>query len=120
MKILTFIDELRETDEYIRHIYTQGSCYKFHVLLSKLYPGARPYINERKNHIITKYKGKYYDIDGLVTNQDGYTRITTEENTMVKNWSFYKNNLLLLTECPNCDEPLVYIEHTKWSFNEKN
>jgi hypothetical protein len=27
---------------------------------------------------------------------------------MVKNWSFHKNNLILITDCPNCDEPLTF------------
>jgi hypothetical protein len=41
-------------------------------------------------------------------NLDGYTLLTIEEKLMVFNWSFHKNNLLLLTECPNCDEPITY------------
>ncbi len=50
MDIETFIDELRNTDLYIRHIYTEGGCYKFHILLSKLFRGSKPYISQRKNH----------------------------------------------------------------------
>lgn len=108
MKLIDFIDELRNTDPYIHHIYTQGGCYKFHVLLSKMYKGCIPYISPHKNHIITRYKNKYYDIYGEVTNVDGYTLLTIEEKLMVENWSFHKNNLLLLTDCPNCDEPITY------------
>jgi hypothetical protein len=113
MDILKLIDELRETDLYIRYIYTEGGCYRFHILLSKLFPGCKPYINEKKNHIITRYKNKYYDIDGVVTNQDGYVKLTKEDEDMVKRWSFHKNNLLMLTECPNCDEPIIYETNEK-------
>jgi hypothetical protein len=33
-----------------------------------------------------------------------------EEKLIVERWSFHKNNLLQLTECPVCDEPIVYEE----------
>jgi len=110
MKLETFIEELRNTDLYIQHIYTQGGCYKFHMLLSKMYKNCIPYISQHKNHIITKYKKKYYDINGEVDNLDGYTLLTIEEKLIVERWSFHKNNLLQLTECPVCDEPIVYEE----------
>ena len=108
MNIETFIDELRNTDLYIHHIYSEGGCYRFHVLLSKMFKNCTPYINGKKNHIITRYRNKYYDIYGEVTNLDGYTRLTIEEKLMVESWSFHKNNLLLLNECPHCEEPLIY------------
>lgn len=108
MKILDFINELRETDGYISHIYLKGGCYKFHLLLKKMYPSSTPYISDHKNHIVTKYCGKFYDIAGIVDNVDGYTKLTPEETKIVEKWSFRKHNLLMLTECPNCDEPIVF------------
>lgn len=110
MNIETFIDELRNTDLYIRHIYTEGGCYKFHILLSKLFRGSKPYISQRKNHIITKYRNNYYDIYGKIDNVDGYTKLKEEEKHMVEQWSFHKNNLLQLNECPHCEEPITYSE----------
>jgi len=110
MKISTFIEELRNTDLYIQHIYSQGGCYKFHMLLSKMYKNCTPYISQHKNHIITRYKNKYYDIYGEVDNLDGYTLLTIEEKLMVERWSFHKNNLLRLTECSYCNEPITYNE----------
>lgn len=107
MNIDQFIKELRNSDEYISHIYTRGGCYKFHLLLSKMYKNTIPYISCTKNHIITKYRGKYYDINGE-RNNIGYTQLTDEEIPMVMKWSFRKNNLLKLDECPNCEEPLTY------------
>lgn len=108
VKINEFIDELRSTDGYIHHIYTRGGCYKLHLLLSKMYKGCTPYISINNDHIITRYKGKYYDIYGEVDCLDGYRKLKDEQIPMVSEWSFYKNNLLLIEECPNCDEPLVY------------
>jgi hypothetical protein len=77
-----------------------------------MYKNCTPYISPHKNHIITRYKNKYYDIYGEVDNVDGYTLLTIEEKLMVESWSFHKNNLLLLAECPFCEEPITY-GHTK-------
>ncbi len=107
MNILTFIDELRSTDRYIHHIYTKGGCYRFHILLSKMYKGCTPYISENMDHIITRYKGKFYDINGEVTCLDGYGKLREEEIRMVEGWSFYHHNFLVLNECPHCDEPII-------------
>ena len=108
MDINDFINELNHTDEYIHHIYSKGGCYKFHILLSKMYKNCTPYISPELNHIITRYKGKYYDIYGEVDNQDGFRKLLDKEIPMVNKWSFRKHNLLKLSECPNCDEPLIY------------
>lgn len=107
MKIDQFIKELRDSDGYIQHIYTKGSCYRFHILLSKMYKGCVPYISGMKNHIITKYRGKYYDINGERSCFPGYTPLTEKELSFVMNWSFHKHNLLVLKDCPHCDEPIL-------------
>ena len=107
IKILDFINNLRVTDRYIKYIYLNGGCYQFHLLLKKIYPSAVAYISDHKNHIVTKYRGKFYDIMGIVDNVDGYTKLTEEEKRIVENWSFHKYNLLKLTECPSCDEPIT-------------
>ena len=106
MNIQSFIEELNHTDEYIHHIYSKGGCYKFHILLSKMYKGCVPYTND--NHIITRYKGKFYDIYGEVDNQDGFRKLLDKEIPTVSKWSFHRNNMLKLKECPHCEEPLVY------------
>jgi len=105
MNILTFIQELNQTDMYIHHIYSKGGCYKLHILLSKMYKNTIPYTNG--NHIITKYKGKFYDIYGEVDNQDGFRKLKEEDIPTVSKWSFYMNNLLVLKDCPYCDEPII-------------
>lgn len=108
MNLPEFIEELRNTDLYIRHIYSEGGCYQFHLLLSKMYKNVTPYISPNKNHIITRHKNKYYDISGEVYDTMGYTQLTIEEKLMVQQWSFHNNNIIKLTECPNCEEPIVY------------
>jgi hypothetical protein len=73
-----------------------------------MFKGCTPYISGTNDHIITRYKGKYYDIYGEVDNQDGFTKLRDEEIPIVEKWSFRKNNLIVLKECPHCDEPLVF------------
>lgn len=108
MKILDFINELRNTDRYIEEIYLNGSCYKFHLLLKKMYPSSIGYISKEKNHIITKYRNKFYDITGIVNDYHDYTMLNKNEEIFCQKWGFYEKNLLLLTECDNCGEPITY------------
>lgn len=109
IEIIDFIDALRESDEYIETIYTFGSCYKFHLLLKRLFPECEPYIGELREHVISEYKGKYYDITGEVSG-NGYTLMDHCDLQMAKKWSFYKHNSLQITECPHCEESIIYTE----------
>lgn len=107
--ILQFINAIREADEYIETIFLYGSCYRFHLLLKKFFPECEPLIAEHKGHVISEYRGKYYDITGEVSG-NGYTLMDHCDLQMAKKWSFYKHNSLKLTECPNCEEPIVYFK----------
>lgn len=106
MKILTFINTLRKTDKFIEDIYLFGGCYQFHLLLKALYPSCVPFISPHKDHVITKYKGKYYDITGEACG-DGYSVITLDEISEASQWSFAKSNMLQVGECPHCGEPIT-------------
>jgi hypothetical protein len=118
-RITNFILELNKSDEYIHHIFTKGGCYKFHILLSKMFKKCTPYISKDENHVITRINGRYYDITGEVTDLDGYTFLGKRRIPIVENWSFRKNNLLLLDECPNCEEPLIYPEGRETSSPDR-
>lgn len=104
--IETFINNLRESDEYIPTIFMQGSCYKFHKLLKSLYPESVPLINKNKDHIVTLYRFKMWDINGEVKS-DGWYYLTDMDYNLVGSWSFSKNKYLSLGECPCCEEPLL-------------
>jgi hypothetical protein len=60
--MLRFINAIRQTDRYISDIYLNGACYQFHLLLKTFFPECEPYISKEKDHVITKYAGRYYDI----------------------------------------------------------
>lgn len=84
-----------------------GGCYQFHLFLNKMALGKTiPMINIAKDHIVTEFMGSYFDITGVVTGH--FEPLNKSDLDKVKKWSFYRNNLLQLTECPNCDEPLIF------------
>lgn len=65
-QILSFLTELRNSHPEQVEIFNRGSCLNLFCMLRVLYPEARCYFNV--NHVITEINGKYYDINGLVTN----------------------------------------------------
>ena len=56
----------------------------------------------QKKHVVTEYRGKFYDIKGQRTGM--YFKMTDEDILMAKNWSFEKHNALFLDECAVCGE----------------
>ena len=106
--IENFIDTIRKTDFYVEIIYMNGGCYQFHLLLKSLF-GCEAYITPNKGHVVSKYNNKYYDIMGEYTKEEP-TKITEEEIIMAEKWSFYRNNKLKITECPNCESPITFTE----------
>ena len=109
IKPITLINELRETDRYIQSIFMRGGCYKFHLFLKVIFPKSKPYIHIDKDHIVTKIDNELYDIKGKIEPKfkELYSKLTNEDLKLVESWDFQKNNLLLLTECEFCGEPIV-------------
>lgn len=105
MGILKTINELRKTDSYIEAIFLKGGCYRFHLFLKAIYPDSKPYMNYEKDHVVTQYKGKIYDIRGQ--RNDMYFPMTKEDISMAEKWSFKKNNALVVNEYPACEEPIL-------------
>lgn len=109
MKVLdinNFINTLRDSDAYIKTIYLNGGCYQFYLLLNLLFCGCEAYITADKKHIVTKYKGKYYDVEGEFTDEV-VTKITNDERLLAETWGFSKDYKLLISECPFCEEPIT-------------
>lgn len=105
MNPIRIITNLRKTDFYIEYIFMNGGCYQFYIFLKVFFPNAKPQINSKRNHIVTEINGNIYDIKGCVK-KEGYTYLNKADLEMVQSWSFRKNNLLKITECPFCEEPI--------------
>lgn len=106
--VLGFITILRGTDKYVRDIYTMGGCYKFVVLLQYVFGRGEPYMNADGNHCACCIDGLLYDIDGLITDTTGWHKFQREDYEKAQKWSFAKNYMLSLTECPHCGEPITF------------
>jgi len=103
--MLFLINSIRITDIYISEIYLNGGCYQFHLLLKNLNPKCEVRITKEKNHVVTYFKGKHFDITGVV---DGvFDPLNQHEIDMVSKWSFGENKALQICECPVCEEPII-------------
>lgn len=55
----------------MKYICTHGSCFKFYELLHEIYPDAIPYMNQERDHVVTRIGTSLYDINGRVGNAFG-------------------------------------------------
>ena len=87
----------------------QGGCYQFHLFIKKLYPKAKPFIHQDKDHIVSEINGELIDIRGLIEDKFKilYTPLLDSDLEMVEKWSFSRNKMIQLSECSFCEEPIV-------------
>jgi len=107
MNIEAVIKSLNDSDRYIETIFTQGSCYKFHLFLKSIYPKAKPYLTEDKEHVVTMIHDDFYDITGNVSDEQCYEPMNDDDINTAKDWSFSRSQMLQLGECVNCEEPIL-------------
>jgi len=89
----------------------RGGCYQFHLILKSIFPSVLPFIHQQKDHVVSLISGKLFDIRGIIDDKFEclYSPLISENDLkMCQSWSFHKNNLLQICECPNCDEPICY------------
>lgn len=104
MTPLEIIEPLRDSDPYIKTIFTQGSCYKFHIFLKSIFTDAEPVTNNEGDHIASIIDGVAYDINGVI--DWVYRPLTEAELHEAKHWSFSENQWLSIGDCPYCFEPI--------------
>jgi hypothetical protein len=99
------IDALRTSDPYIATIYTKGGCYRLHLMLKQIWPDALPVINATGDHVGSLIGGEVYDINGVA--DWSYRAMDDDDIAKAEQWSFAKNSMLQIGECPVCEEPIV-------------
>lgn len=69
-RIDVFIKRFKEgfNKQALEDAFTNGNCYHFAVILSELYDEGDIVYDEIDGHFMFRYKDKYYDITGEVTN----------------------------------------------------
>ena len=103
-RILNLIQAIRESDPYQKVIFTNGGCYRFHLILKSLCPGAIPLMNKEKSHVVTLCDGYIFDINGLVEGR--FYPMSESDIKLAESWSFEKTRMLKLGECEHCGEPI--------------
>ena len=85
LKVIGFIDLLKAT--FGRYKDYSGGCYKFHLILKKVFGGQGFY---NSDHVITKIGDVYYDIDGVVESTEGYLPLSAfgEEHMQSSFWQY--------------------------------
>jgi hypothetical protein len=68
IEILNLIRVIRESFPQSVEVYTQGSCFRFALILKTVYPEGEIYNDE--DHATFFYLGKHFDIRGEVKNPD--------------------------------------------------
>lgn len=74
--IEAFITAVRQSHPSIQHIYTNGSCYKFHLILNTVTP-CIPYYDPIVGHVYSLINGCYYDINGKLDDEKVLSRLKT-------------------------------------------
>lgn len=110
------IRTLREADEYIKAIFTNGGCWQFYKFLKLLYPEAIPFKAATTKqgefvHIVTRIGQRFFDITGEVHAEEFASCVPVEAADVpeFEQWSFSRNNLLM-KRCPHCEEEILINE----------
>ena len=56
--------DLRDTHPDFSHIFKNGGCYRFHKLVSCVFPEAEAYYDPIEGHVYTLIDGRFFDISG--------------------------------------------------------
>ena len=62
LKVLSVIARIRDSFVGASHVYTNGSCIKFAMILQEIFPDGSIFYDS--NHAIFELDGEYYDING--------------------------------------------------------
>lgn len=71
----------------MRHIFTEGGCYRFYLILKGRYPKAVAY-HTRDYHVITKIAGRYWDITGPLPDDSEYKIMTEKDHDIMQSCQF--------------------------------
>ena len=67
MDILNFLRELKHAYHKNELIFTEGSCFRLYSILKTIFHQVSPYYSQIEGHWLTEIDGKFYDINGEVS-----------------------------------------------------
>ena len=80
LKVLSVISRIRDSFVGASHVYTNGSCIKFAMILQEIFPEGSIFYDS--NHAIFELEGEYYDINGYARKTSSH--IPIEDNGTLK------------------------------------
>lgn len=86
---LTIIRTIRESFTGSVEVYTQGSCYKFYLILKSIFPQSEAYYDN--DHVITEIDGLFYDINGKANKTERHIKMSEhfkEEHYSIKKTTY--------------------------------
>ena len=88
-----FISTISDLDPSLKRICLNGACYKFHLVLKSAFPEAVAYMNEQRDHVVTKIGTDLYDISGKLPRKRhaDYHEMTPKEIEVASKWAHRKN-----------------------------
>ena len=103
----SFIAAMRNADDYMEHIFMQGGCFQFYVILKTVFADAKPMMNKAENHVATRIGQHLYDINGKLSAKEAaeFTDMTESQFQTALDWRFSKHMMLAGGECIACGEP---------------
>jgi len=86
LDICDFISSIR-TSYDVEYIFLHGNCYKLYEILQILFGNCTPYLNTKKQHVITEHLGSFYDITGKVSSRS-FRKMAPEQKRIAKTWRY--------------------------------
>lgn len=91
-------------------IFLTDECHrKSSYFLEAIFTDAKPMTNRSVTHCVSEINGKLYDISGEIEKPliDLYFPADERMIDEMSDWSFHENNVLRITDCDFCGEPMV-------------
>lgn len=60
-----FLASLYRKDAFARARYTEGDCYKLHLMIKEKVPEAQPWYDTHEGHVVTLFDDRFWDITGV-------------------------------------------------------
>lgn len=63
-RLSEFLYLLRSTHPLMEKIYTQGGCYQLFAMIKAVFPEARCFYDQKRDHVYTELGERFFDITG--------------------------------------------------------
>lgn len=93
IEVEKFIDNFKKgfDKEYLEHVFTDGNCYHFSLIVQSMYGGEIVY-DPHETHFLIKINDRFYDIKGEIQEPMDYYYWDDFEEVDYNEYEFVKHN----------------------------